>query len=168
MDSLLSFNIFGTAVADQTGLSPTNLAPGQMAVSSQTTFSARSIITVTGAFALVDGVGADVLLVLSSNGGSDLLVADRKVICPSAAQNLLVGSTRFDLTNYNSQIVVAADGHWVLQQNGLDIVGNNVFRPVLSSLPGTGGPNWDTFQIIVLYPPSANQQISPLSFILAD
>jgi hypothetical protein len=167
MDSLMSYNIFGTAVAGQTGLSPTTLAPGQMAVSGQTAFSARNIITVTGTFALVDGVGADVLLVLSSNTATDFVVADRKVICPSAAQNLLVGQCRFDLTNYNSQIIAAAPAHYVLIP-GLDIVGNNVFRPVQSSVPGTGGPNWDTFQVLVLYPPSATQQIAPLSFILAD
>jgi hypothetical protein len=167
MDSLMSFNIFGTAVANQTGLSPTNLAPGQMAVCGQTAFSARNIITVTGTFALVDGVGADVLLVLSSNTATDFVVADRKVICPSAAQNLLIGQCRFDLTNYNSQIIAAAGAHWVTIP-GEDIVGNMVFRPVLSSLPGTAGPNWDTFQIIVLYPPTANQQISPLSFVLAS
>ncbi len=167
MDSLMSFNIFGTAVANQTGFSPTNLAPGQMAVCSQTAFSASNIITVAGAFSLVDGVGADVLLVLSSNTATDFVVADRKAIFPSAAQNLLVGQCRFDLTNYNSQIIAAAAAHYV-PIPGLDIVGNNVFRPVLSSLPGTGGPNWDTFQIIVLYPPTANQQISPLSFTLSN
>ncbi len=128
---------------------------------------ARTIITVSGQFAFLDGVGADVLLVLSSNTGTDFVVADRKVICPIAASNQLIGQCRFDFTNYNSQIGVAAAGHWVTQP-GLDVVGNNVPRPVQSSVPGIGGPNWNGFMVLVFYPPTAISQISPLSFIQAD